>query len=98
GVMEFDGRRWRHLPLPEGGDQAARSLALTPGGTLFVGGVGEVGYLAPDSTGQLRYVSLLPHVGPDDRAFADVWTTHALGDAVYFQSFDRLFRWQGGRM
>src|SRR5690606_16067135 len=97
-VLEYDGRTWRCIFLPEGGDQAVRSLALARSGTVFVGGVGEVGYLAPDSIGQLRYVSLLPRLREEDRTFADVWTTHALGDAVYFQSFSRLIRWDGRRM
>jgi signal transduction histidine kinase len=98
GVLEYDGRTWRRIGLPEADDQAVRSLALTRSGTVFVGGVGEVGYLAPDAAGQLGYASLLGHLREEDRGFADVWTTHALGDTVFFQSFDRLFRWDGRRM
>src|SRR5690606_31890446 len=77
GVLEYDGRKWRSIQLPEKGDRAVRSLAITRSGTIFVGGVGEVGYLAPDSIGQLGYVSLLAHLHEEERTFADVWTTHA---------------------
>ncbi len=42
--------------------------------------------------------SLLEHIPEEDRDFSDVWRTHALPDGVYFQTYKRLFRWQGGQM
>ncbi|MDX1530507.1 MAG: hypothetical protein R3362_03185, partial [Rhodothermales bacterium] len=95
GVLEFDGEEWRAIAIP---NELARSMVARPDGTVFVGGVGEVGYLAPDPLGFTRYVSLLDAVPEEDRAFADVWTTHATSDGVFFQSFSHLLRWDGERM
>ncbi|MDX1419238.1 MAG: ATP-binding protein [Rubricoccaceae bacterium] len=98
GILEYDGQGWRRILLPDEADQAVRSLALTSGGIIFAGGGGEIGYLAPDEVGQLHYVSLLPWLLEDDHDFADVWTTHASDEGVFFQSFSRLIRWDGERM
>jgi signal transduction histidine kinase/CheY-like chemotaxis protein len=94
-LLEYDGTTWRSLALP---GQFARSLAVDSGGQVYVGGVGEMGYLAPDPTGQIAYQSLLPHVPENERDFADVWTTLTIEGAVYFQSYDQILRWDGSRI
>ena len=48
GVLEFDGVRWRKIPLT--GD-AAYSVDTAPDGTVYAGGQGTFGRLDPDSTG-----------------------------------------------
>ena len=57
GVLEFDGRSWRSILLPSEASTRVRSLAVTERGAIAVGGVGAVGYLAPDEVGQLQYHS-----------------------------------------
>ena len=56
GVLEYDGVSWRRIPLTN--DTVVRSLAKDKDGRIWVGGVDELGYLEPDSGGDLRYVSL----------------------------------------
>ena len=92
GVLEFDGVSWRLIPTAN--RSMARSLAVDGEGRVFIGAVGDIGYLAPDEAGRLRHVSLRDRIPPEDRDFAEVWKTWAVGDAVYFQSYDRLFRWR----
>ena len=94
GVLEYDGVSWRLIPTAN--RSTARSLAVGPGGRVFVGAVGDLGFLAPDDEGRLRYVSLAPQVPEEDRDFSDVWQAYALSDGVYFQSRERLFRWRDG--
>jgi hypothetical protein len=91
-VLEYDGSQWRSHQIP---NRFARSLAVASDGAVCVGGVGEIGCLRPDSLGSLRYESLLPRLPEDERAFSDVWTTHSIGNAVLFQTFDRIMRWDG---
>ena len=92
GLLEYDGSTWRGIALP---GQLARSLATDQAGRVYVGGVGEIGYLAPDSVGRVGYRSLLPHVREGERDFADVWTVIGTEDGVYFQTYDRILRWDG---
>ncbi|HYE97097.1 MAG TPA: ATP-binding protein [Rubricoccaceae bacterium] len=97
GILEFDGRSWRAMAMPEDRAQMVRSLAVDGRGQVFVGGVREVGFLAPDTLGRLRYVSLRRRLPPSARDFTDVWSTTVRRDGVYFQSHRYLLRWDGRR-
>jgi len=89
GILEYDGASWRLLPA---GNFVVRSIAKDEHGRLFVGSTGDFGYMASDAAGELRYVSLLPHVAPADRAFNDVWTVQVTPEGVYFQAREVLIR------
>jgi signal transduction histidine kinase len=94
-VLEYDGTTWRHHTIP---NEFVRSLAISRDDRIFVGGVGEIGYLAPNQSGQYQYRSLTEYLSEDERTFTDVWTTYATDEGVYFQSFRYLFRWDGQEM
>lgn len=96
GVLEYDGVSWRLIPISN--NSLGRSLAIDSEGRIFVGSMRELGYLAADTPGRLRYVSLLEHIPVEDRDFADVWKIHALAEGVYFQTRHALFRWKDGQM
>ncbi len=76
-------------------------------GRVYVGAQGGLGYLAavtpqgrrrPDALGRMSYVSLLEHVPPSDRAFADVWGIEKTSNGLFFRTYERLFRWNGREM
>ena len=94
GVLEYDGVSWHLIPISN--KSAARSLAIDESGRIYVGAQGEFGYLAPDSLGQMRYISLLAKVNPGQREFADVWSTLIIDEDIYFVAPQYLFRWQPG--
>jgi signal transduction histidine kinase len=96
GVLEYDGSTWRLIPVNN--NSIVRSLAVDSAGTIFVVAVGEFGFLAPDQTGNLQYHSLLHKVHEPDLTFSDVWTTVVHKNAVFFQSFTKLFRYQDGQI
>ena len=90
GILEFDGIRWRSIPTTN--RATVRSLAVADGGRVYVGGIGELGYLAPDELGVTHYVSLLERIPAQYRDFADVWRTYATPEGIYFSTFKRLIR------
>lgn len=91
GVLKFDGLRWQLIVLPN--KSIVRSLAFDEAsGRIYVGGVGELGYLMADTTGTLHYQSLLPQLPAQQRDFADVWQTQVTAGGVYFTSYKYLFR------
>ncbi len=96
GVLEYDGVSWRLIPVSN--RTVVRSLAVDAEGRVFVGADGELGYLAPDPLGRMRYVSLVDHIPPDDRAFTDVWRIEKTADGLYFRTNERLFRWHDQAM
>ena len=98
GILEYDGSDWRMYATPVSARPLIHSLTVGPSGRVYAGGIGDVGVLLPDSTGTLGYRSLLRHIPEQDRAFTDVWTAHSTPAGIVFQSFERLFRWNGQRM
>jgi len=98
GILEYDGVSWNLIPLPN--KTTVRSLAVSPeeGGRIYVGAVGDIGYLEPDSIGQMKFISLLPSLDEKDRDFGDVWGTIASKDGIYFTSYNNLIRWSDNKM
>ena len=96
GILEYDGVSWRLIETPA--KDVVRSLTVDDAGQVYVGAVGDFGFLQPDSTGTLDFVSLRSQIDPAYRDFKDVWGTHATSDGVFFQTTERLFRWDGRTM
>ncbi len=96
GVLEYDGVTWRLIHTPN--KSGVRSFAMDEHGRIYVGAVGDLGYLAPDSLGQLQFVSLLDHVTQEGRGFNEVWYAYAASQGVYFGTDRMLLRWDGSRM
>ncbi len=93
GILEYDGASWRLIPTPS--SKYVRSLVTAHDGTIYAGTSGDVGMLQPDSVGVMRYVSLYDHIPEAHQGFKDVWSTLSTPAGVYFQSNERLFRWDG---
>ncbi len=93
GLLEYDSATWRHLRMPNG--EGAFSLVLSDSGVVYVGGKGELGYLAPDSIGAMRVVSLMDRVPAEVRNFLYVWSAHKTTRGIYFHTSNRILRWDG---
>lgn len=91
-ILRYDGVRWQPIPVSTSG--IVRTMATDERGRLWVGGTACFGYLERLSTGEDRFVDLLPQFkgqfNPDD--VADIWETRVTPDAVWFQSLYDLFR------
>lgn len=92
GILEYDGAFWRLISTENRAN--ARSLVAADNGRVYIGGRNEIGYLAPDETGQMGYVSLLSRFPEEVKEFADVWKILVGGDGIYFVTSKFLFRWQ----
>lgn len=90
GLMEFDSISWREIKIP---NQPVRSLDINRDGTIYVGGINEMGYLSHDSNGSLQYVSLTPYLKPGKDNFSNVWETFSFNDGIYFRTGKTLFGW-----
>jgi diguanylate cyclase (GGDEF)-like protein len=96
GVIEFDGRTARLIPLPH--RTTALSLDRDGHGRIWVGATGDLGYLDSDARGNLRFVSLIDGVPLAERKFGDVWQTSVTPAGVYFRTPSHLMRWDGHSM
>ncbi|NUO03338.1 MAG: response regulator, partial [Saprospiraceae bacterium] len=96
GLMEYDGVSWTVTKIPNA--RIARSLAIDEAGRIFVGGYSELGYMVPDASHRLQFISLLPHLEERYRDFTDVWQTLSTPDGIYFVTNKYLIRWNGKAM
>jgi signal transduction histidine kinase len=95
GVVTFDGQYWNTIPLSN--FNTARSLAIAEQGTIYVGGLGELGYLATDSLGGLGYVSLMDKIPEESRELVeDVWFTASTDEGIFFVGLFYLFQYADG--
>jgi class 3 adenylate cyclase len=91
GILEFDGVDWRLIPTQGVG---VRSFCRDSSGKIIVGGVSQMGYLSPDSLGNLRFVSIVDQIPPPYNHFKDVWFIQAARDAVYFVTDSVVYQWK----
>ncbi len=89
-VLEYDGNKWR--PISVSNNSVVRSIAIDSSGIVYIGAVGEFGYLSPNEKGFMTYHSLVDKLPKEEQDFADVWKTYATPDGVYFQTFTKLIR------
>ncbi|MDX2245177.1 MAG: ATP-binding protein [Bacteroidia bacterium] len=98
GVLEYDGTSWRLITVEN--HTMVRSLATDDAGQVYVGALGEFGYLAPDSLGTLRYYSLKNRLETPEMSISDIITVIGLPSGAVFRSTEtgRLFFWEKGHL
>ncbi len=87
GVMEFDGTTWRKISIPN--KSMVRALTVGDDGVVYIGAVGEIGRLKPDSTGTLNYESFLPLFRDTivrKQFTTDVWKAYSYNQKIIFNS------------
>lgn len=90
GLVQYDGARWKLLPLPN--RQIARASAADAQGRIFCGGFGEFGYWKPDRNGMPEYFSLSDSIKNDKASREEIWHILLFEGKAYFQSFSALYR------
>jgi hypothetical protein len=92
GLLQYDGETWRLIATPG----VARTVAVAPGGQVYVAGAGFLGRLRPDSlTGAPRFASLAGLLPKGAEPLTEVWSVRCLGSRVLFQTDDRLLLYNG---
>jgi ligand-binding sensor domain-containing protein/DNA-binding CsgD family transcriptional regulator len=89
GVLCFDGRNWKLVPLPN--RTIVRSIEIDEQEHIYVGGQGELGYFKAAPTGTLQYYSLIDKIPAQDRNFGDVWDIISSPQAVFFRCSNKIF-------
>jgi len=96
GILEYDGVSWRSIPVDK--NAMVRSFAKDDKGTIYVGTVGDFGYLAPNKTnGLLEYKSLLNLLTDSivKNKIQDIYKTHFFKNKVYFCSRQYIVIYDG---
>jgi signal transduction histidine kinase/DNA-binding response OmpR family regulator len=95
-LLEYDGVTWRRILTPT--RTTIRSLGKDASGRIWVGAVGDLGYIQSDAKGETQFVSMLDRIPEEHRTFEDVWRLFVAPEGVYFQTQVALFRWANDTM
>ncbi len=93
-VLEFDGREWRVLRIPQ---PFTRAMAPGPGGAIYVGDEEAIGVIERDANGGVTHRSLLAEVPAAAKPFGFVRDITAWRDAIFFATDRALLAWRDGR-
>ena len=96
GILEYDGSSWQLIKTPN--NSVVRALCEDSTGRIYAGASSDFGYLAPDSSGRLRFVSLLKYLDSEFRRFGDVWDVAVAPGGVYYKTQNKIFKWTGKKI
>jgi serine phosphatase RsbU (regulator of sigma subunit) len=92
GLLEYNGASWK---LYENDRSATiRSLLVDKDGFIYYGASEDFGILLPDSAGDLGFFSLYNAYNPGIADFNTIWNIKNVDDKIYFQSNEKIFRFQ----
>lgn len=80
GVVVFDGASWEVLPTPK----PARSVAIDALNRIYVGCVGDLGWIVLKDDNRLHYESLLDRLPKESRDFKEVTKVYADTLGAYY--------------
>lgn len=90
GVLEYNGFEWNLHRMDNG--QIVHSLAMSADSSrIYVGGINEFGYLAPDEVGRMRYENLSDRIGLRE-LFGNVWNIFEIDRSIVFCCDDRVVK------
>ena len=78
--------------------KSSRKIGVKTEGRIYVGGYGEFGYWRKALDGQLQYRSLSKNAGFASLKTEEIWHILKTPQYIYFQSFSRLYRFDGQKL
>jgi ligand-binding sensor domain-containing protein/DNA-binding CsgD family transcriptional regulator len=91
GLLTYDGHAWTLYPLPN--KTIVRAVFISRDQKIYIGGQDEIGYFSSGAKGKLIYRSLNHLIPKNDRNFGDVWDIASEGNALFFRSSTKIFRY-----
>jgi signal transduction histidine kinase len=91
----YNGHQW-HFYNPPG--NFVFSIAEGSESKIYIGGMGEIGYISIDNSGIYEYHSLKSYIPYEYLDFTNVWQTIYTRTGLYFRSPEYLFYWNGHEM
>jgi serine phosphatase RsbU (regulator of sigma subunit)/ligand-binding sensor domain-containing protein len=85
GILEYDGVRWNTIKI--GSVLEVNALAVDSSGRVWVGAIGDIGYLKPDAKGTMQFHSVKDQLPDTHQKLGRIKKIHATGNGIiYFQS------------
>jgi len=96
GLLVYDGENWSAIPI----EQATRilSVAYSYDDRVYLGGQGDFGFFRASENGIFNYTSLKEKLPTEYQSFNEIWKIYPVGDAVYFFTFDYIFKLENDQL
>jgi signal transduction histidine kinase len=91
GIIEFNGKEWKRIS--NANNSVVRKMAMDSLGRIYVGASGDFGFLEPNATGEMKFVSIAQPIIDQGIKFLDIWKTICTNYGVYFFSNKYVFRY-----
>jgi serine phosphatase RsbU (regulator of sigma subunit) len=89
-ILQYDGVKWKKTFIAS--NAAVRAMDIDENGKVYVGAIGDFGYLEPNNIGEFEYVSLSKrYLDSTNLEFSDIWVVAIHQKKVYFCSNNYLF-------
>jgi serine phosphatase RsbU (regulator of sigma subunit) len=97
GLLQYDGVSWSFIPVK---NQSVwiESLAVSDENVIYVGAQSEFGYLAPDESGRLSYISLSDQLTNNQKSFSSIIRLWTWKNNVAFQFEEAIFLYSNGKL
>ena len=82
GILEYDGVNWRLIE--SAGASFARAMAIDDDHRIYIGGVGNFGYLETNNIGITEFHSLTEFIDESLLDFNEIWNVHLTEEGIYF--------------
>ncbi len=92
GVLRFDGFHWELIPVPS---SLVRSVFIDSNNNIYAALSYDFGCIQRNSSGKYEFKSLLDLVPERHRDFDEVWKIHEIDGNIIFQSFEKIFIYDG---
>ena len=89
GVIVYDGYKWQIIKTAG----TVRSLVVDDNDRVYVGMIGDFGFLDTDDTGRMYFKSLKKLLKKKDREFENVFEIFILPTGIYFCEDNKIFRY-----
>jgi signal transduction histidine kinase/ligand-binding sensor domain-containing protein len=97
GVLIFDGTHWQILELP--GKAYVRSLCIDQNDKVYVGALGELGYLEKTVSGGFKYISIMSSQKESIRKrIKNIEDIEILGESVFFSDEYHSYIYKNGKI
>ena len=90
-IYEFDGREWTQIR--NNNSSPVRSMAIDSLGIIYVGALGDFGYLQPNSQGEMKFVSLAKPIIDRGIKFLDIWRVYNSTQGIFYCSDKYIFKY-----
>lgn len=93
GVLQYDGSFWELIKVEN--ETSVSALGVDSLGRVYVGALGDLGYLKPGIDGKLLYHSLVAELPESVKDFDRVIRIFCNEEGVYFMTRKYIIRWNG---